>query len=273
MANKLSSRTRRAASVPASIGDNSMAGDEGERVQLISIVAKLSTAEEAIEAAKLPLKAAQADRKRIIGLGKAAGFTAKELEKRLDEMKMGTREMAEQAARENKHRRWLGIIEPDQAALILGDQAPQETKDEAHWRGEGLKAGLRNLPAKAPSGCPERFVQPFLQERERGVELAKAADGQAWPDAVDGRKKSTVSEQAAADFAADNPDVDLDAEAKRLAKDPAFMARGTPPEQVDDGFEATENELAQQSTRQVVREVRQYAEGEAPAEEPSADVV
>jgi hypothetical protein len=248
---------------PTPAGDNSRAQEEAERVQLISIVGKLSDAEDAIELAKEPLKAAQAARKKIIGLGKAAGFTAKLLERRLEEMKMGSREMAAVEATERRHRRWLGIIDEDQAKLMLGDAAPMEHKDEAHWRGEGLKAGLRNLAATAPPGCPERFVQAFLQERERGLDLAKAANAQAWPDAVDGRPKATVGEQAAADFEADNPEVDVDEAARRLRSDPAFMDRSAPddagaaPEHVDEPFEATAEELEGQSPRRAIHEAQE----------------
>lgn len=291
MANKLSAQPRKKAAQkpptrtgPAPAGDNSGAHEEAERVQLISIIGKLSAAEDAIEEAKAPLKAAQAARKKIIGLGKAAGFPAKVLERRLEEMKMGSREMAAVEVAERKQRRWLGIIEPDQAALMMGDQAPQEAKDEAHWRGEGLKAGLRKLAASPPPGIPERFVQAWLQERERGVGLASEAEAQSWPDAVDGRPKATVGEQAAADFEADNPEVDVDAEAKRL-KNSSFMDRatgepvgelvdedplgaGTPPDHVDDGFEATPEELAAQNARRAIVDAK---EGRTSGEETEQD--
>lgn len=178
---------------PAGVGHNQH-GDESERVQLISIVSQLSAAEDAIEIAKGPLKAAQKKRSQIIGLGKAAGFTAKELQARLDEMNRGTRENAEQEARERKHRRWLGIIEPDQASLILGTAAPQSAKDEAHWKGEGYKAGLRQMPNKAPPECPAVHEQAYMKEHERGLLEVTAANA----------PKASVREQAAADFEADN---------------------------------------------------------------------
>lgn len=184
---------------PAPPGDNSLHGEEAERVQLISIVSQLSAAEDAIEVARGPLKAAQKKRSQIIGLGKAAGFTAKELSLRLEEMKRGTRENAAAVARESKQRRWLGIVEPDQAELILGDSAPQEAKDEAHWRGEGLKAGLRQLPAKPVAECPERFVQAWLEEHAKGLKQVLEANA---PKPLRNRAQE-VAEQAAKDFAED----------------------------------------------------------------------
>lgn len=254
----------------ATIGDNSMHGEEAERVQLISIVSQLSAAEDAIELAQAPLKAAQKKRSTIIGLGKAAGFTAKELARRLDEMKTGTRQNAELAAREHKHRRWLGILEPDQAALILGVQAPQEVKDEAHWKGEGYKAGLRQMEGKPPIECPERFVQPWLLEHARGLKEVLEAN-------VPGGKRS-VREQAAADFKADNPEAPepgtpeaaaADRKAVRKAKEALEkLGTGEPANDPDAGFEATPEELAAQTPRQAVQDAR---EAEDPDTVPCPD--
>lgn len=268
MGRRLPSQSRRAsaASSPTApprqggIGDNQF-GDEANRVQLISIVAKLSAADDAIEVAKAPLEAARAHRKTIIGLGKAAGFPASELEERLKEMKTPTREMAKKVEREGKHRRWLGIVEPDQSSLMLGTSAPQEAKDEAHWKGEGFKAGLRQMAAKPPPECAERFTQAWLQEHERGLNEVLAAN---MP------KKLPVATQAAADFKDDNPEVDIAKAARKLKNDAAFMATGGPDAvddqaagetaagvihepgtngDPDDGFEATEEELSAQAGR------------------------
>jgi hypothetical protein len=237
-------RLARQPEAPAPIGDNSQAVEEANRVQLISIVSKLSTADEAIEAARGPLQAAQKARKSVIGLGKAAGFTAKELEARLSEMRLPTREMAEIAQREHKHRRWLGILDDEQAELILGDSAPQEAKDEAHWAGEGLKAGLRQLSPNPPTECPERFVQAYMHAHERGLKEVLTANAP---------KQMPVREQAAADFKADNPDAPepgspeakkAEREALRRAKE--SLAAMTP---VDDGFELSPEELAAQAGR------------------------
>lgn len=276
----------RTKSVPAStpapnpravIGDNH--GEEAERVQLISIVSKLSQADTAVEAAQVPLKAARAARSKIIGLGKAAGFTAKELEKRLDEMRMSTREMAALEVREHKHRRWLGSVEDKQAELILGDKVPAEAKDEAHWLGEGFKAGRRQLERRPADECPERFVQGWLGEYDRGLMGVLEANAP--------KKLTPVGEKAAADFANDNPDLDIKKAAAKLKSDAAFMDRTAPPEhdvatapdgttetdvevsqEGDAPFEATEDELAAQSTRRAVQDA---AEGRTSGE--TADVV
>lgn len=240
MANRVPRTPRQApkgAAAPrAVIGDNSEAVEEADRIQMISIVSKLSAAEDAIEEARAPLKAAQDRRKVIIGLGKAAGFTAAELKARLEEMKVPSRDMAERAARERKHRRWLGIIEPEQADLMTGTSAPQETKDEAHWAGEGFKAGLRQLQATPPTEVPERFVQAYMKAHERGLNEVLAAN-------VPGQ--SRLAKQAEEDYAADNPEVDLDAAAKALKKSD-FMKVG---QAAEESFEASEEELALQAGR------------------------
>lgn len=265
---------------PAPIGDNSMHGEEAERVQLISIVSQLSAAEDAIEVAQAPLKAAQKKRSQVIGLGKAAGFTAKELTARLAEMRMGTREMAGVEERESKHRRWLGIIEPDQSKLILGTAAPQEVKDEAHWKGEGYKAGLRQMLPKPPPECPERFVQAWMGEHAKGLKEVLEANAPKAP--------ANVREQAAADFKADNPEPGTpeaqaaERKAIRAAKEgleklgtedhtEGETAAGVIHEPGTNGeapFEATEEELAGQTTRQVVQAQR---EGDDPTNEPCPD--
>lgn len=245
MAAKLNASTRKtttnapARTGPAPAGDNF--GEEAERVQLISIVAQLSAAEDAIEEAKAPLKAAQAARKKIVGLGKAAGFSAKELEKRLDEMKMGTRDMAQLEARERKQRRWLGILDADQADLLTGHSAPQEKKDEAHWQGEGYKAGLRGIRGTLPPGIPPRMDQPYLQGNEKGYADYLAALEANMP------KKLEVRDQAAKDFEEDNPEVDIKKAARALKNNAAFMDRTAPPEEPE-GQEAE----AQQPVGEVV---------------------
>lgn len=224
---------------PAPIGHNSAEVEEANRVQLISIVSKLSAAEDAIEAAKAPLKAAQKARKQVIGLGKAAGFAAWELEARLAEMKRPTREMAEIAQREHKHRRWLGILDDEQVELMLGDKAPQEHKDEAHWSGEGLKAGLRQMPSTPPSECPERFVQAYMKAHERGLKEVLAAN-------VPGNQR--LREQAAADFAADEPEPGFYDE-QRKERETVRKAKESLEKMGEEAFEATEDELAGQQGR------------------------
>lgn len=203
MATRVTSRSQSAptTAAPAGVGHNSEDREEAERLQLISFISQLGAADAAVEAAKAPFDAAKKARRQIILYAKAAGFTAEEIAARRQEMDTPSRDMAEQAARERKHRIWLGILDPEQTELFAGN-TPVEVKDEAHWRAEGYKNGLRGGDTKPPKECPERFVQPWLQERARG-----------WDTAVEAMKANapkpmpSVREQAAADFKADNPDV------------------------------------------------------------------
>lgn len=289
-------------------GDNSLHGEEADRVQLISIVSKISaadekivTAQEGVDKAKVPLSEAKASRKAIIKLGTMAGFTEDELLQRLEEMKTPTREMARRTERERKHRRWLGIIDDDQERLQLGDETPIETKDEAHWAGEGYKAGLRQQERKAPPECHERFVQVFLSRYDVGLKEVLEAN-------VPGGHR--LRAQAAADFKDDNPEVDLDAAARKLKgsgfmdkpkagepggpDDPTYnfepddcpqcsmspgfqhledcpvrikaVAGPATPADSEAGFEATEEELAGQKGREVIKAKREGTTPGAPAD-------
>ncbi len=282
MANKTPTRPRQAPKsspaparvpgVPAPVGDNSALREEEERVQLISTVAKLTQADIEVERAKGPLKAAQEARKKIVFHAKSLGFTAAELQARMEEMNNPARDNPIKFAREERHRKWLGIVRPEQTEIQLGDKVPSEAKDEAHWKAEGYKAGLRLLPAKPPVECAERFVQAWMKEHERGMGETNAAN-------VPGAHR--LAAQAAADFKGDNPEVDVEAAARRLKADPKFMARtpdnsaGTEsvsgaeseaasvasvdiaPDNLqgaDDGFEATPEELAAQAPRRALQE-------------------
>ena len=219
---------------PAQIGDNSRAIEEAERVQLISIVNRVMKAEEAIEAARVPFDAARKERSKLIGLGKAAGFSAKEITARIAEMVQTPRDMAESAAREARHRKWLGILTPEQAAMFGDDKTPVEIKDEAHWKGEGYKAGLRQLVAKPPPECGERFVQAWMGEHERGlkeVTLANVPGAARLKPSVVG-DPAEVGAKAAADFAEDNPEA-LAAQTPRTAIKAKQQAEVPDPEEVD----------------------------------------
>lgn len=234
--------------------------DEAERVQLISFTSRIGGALAEVERAKGPYDAAKKGVNQLFSLAKAADptWTRKYLERRMEEMNTPTRDMAIEVARETKHRRWLGIIRPEDEQQSLLGAGPQEPRDEFHWRGEGYKAGLRQAERSAPKECPERHVQAFLQEYDRGLEVVLHANAPK-------KAPPTVAETAAADFKTDNPEIDVEAAARKLKKDAAFMDRTAPPEVVDpdplgvngpdDGFEATAEELAAQAGRREADEV------------------
>lgn len=232
-------------------GDNSNAADEAERIQLISFVNKLSRIDEEIVDLKAPLDSARARRKSIINLAGAAGFTAGELKERMGEMGKGSREMAEVEVRTSRHRRWLGIITPEQVEMHTGGNTPQEVRDEDYWRTEGFKLGLRGLAPTVPDTMEARFLQPFLQGHEAGTKVAMTAIAETAPKLTGGA--ATVAAMADRDFRADNPEVDVDEAARKLKNDPKFMARGAgeePPKSAfdDDRTDAADERLFVEET-------------------------
>ena len=262
MAPRLSARKPRQApptSVPprdVAAGDNSRAAEEAERVQLISFVNKITAQTAECDEAQAVFKGKQKARAQTFNLAKAAGFSRKEIEARLTEMGRPTHEIAAEEVRVSKHRRWLGILNPDQQQMFTGGETPQESRDEENWRADGYRAGLLGLIAKPRFECPERFVQVWLKGHEAGANDYREAEAL--------RANPPVREQAAQDFAEDNPEVDVDAAARKLKKS-GFMQR-TPPEHdeamteppaPDDGFEATEEELSAQKPRQAVVDARE----------------
>lgn len=237
----------------ASIGDNLRAKEEAERVQLISYVNRLTAQNQDVEAAKVVFDAAKKARTNTFNLAKAAGFPRGELEDRMKEMQRPVFENVEKEVRVSRHRRWLGCITDEQRAMFTGDETPQSVKDEYHWRSEGYKAGLMGLARAAPDKCPAEHVQAFLKAHESGTTDSLAA--------IAANAPKPMRAQAADDFKADNPDVDVAAAARKLKNDPKFMDRTAPPETgaenpvaADDGFEATEQELAAQTVRPSVQE-------------------
>lgn len=234
-------------------GDNSKAAEEAERVQLISFVNKLTQQDESVQAAKVVFDAAKKQRTQTFNLAKAAGFSRKELEARLAEMGRPTHEIADEEVRVARHRRWLGVLNAEQQEMFTGKATPQDVRDQENWRADGYKAGLLGLIAKPRFECPERFVQAWL--------LAHSEGATAFREAEAARANPSVREQAAADFAADEPEIDIAAAARKLKNDPKFMERGGPDAseegpKTDDGFEASEEELAAQKPRLAVVEGR-----------------
>lgn len=237
---------KRAAADEGGIGHNSgdqAAEEEAQRLQLQSIVIQVEKADEAVEKTKAPFDAAKKARNTIFRLAKAAGFMRQEIEARMEEMKAPTHENIAKAQREAKYRNWLGIVTPEQQDMFASTTTPAEVKDEAHWRAEGYKAGLRGLIAEAPEGCGARFVQPFLEGHESGTKDSLAAIAVNAPKKMAEAKPKAekpkpaevvvaVQKQAAEDFEADEAELaaqrgrpqraevpspeEIDAQAKKL---------------------------------------------------------
>lgn len=244
-----------ARSGPAPMGDNSKHGDEAERVQLISFVAKRSQAKQEVERAKGPYDAAKKGLSSVNNLAKAAGFTVKELEAREEEMNRSDAENVQVFARETRHRRWLGSTSEEQVKMHLEGSTPKETMDAMDWQSRGYRDGLRGMEGKLPEGCPPRMDQPYMKGHGTGyAEYLESLKANA-PKAM-----GSVRDQAAADFAADNkpePGSPEAAAAERKAiraakaglekmaeRQPEAEPEGQKPTDPDAGFEAAAEELA-----------------------------
>lgn len=245
MANRISNRARQAprtqAEAAATMGDNSKHREEEERVMLISFIAKATKTAAEIEVVRAPFDAAKKAHNQVFSLAKAASptFTRKYLEKKMEEMNRSPSENAEAKAMEARHDRWLGILTPEQQKMHLEPGTPQEARDEVDWEARGYSQGLRGMSPTLPEGIPPRMDQPFMKGHGIGYgEYRKALEAN-----VPG--KSRLAQQAEADFQGDNPEVDVDAAARKL-KNSAFMESNLNQAQA---FEATPEELAAQVTR------------------------
>lgn len=249
-------RKSRPAESPPPIGDNSDAVEEGQRVQFLSIISKYDGALADLEVAQGPVRAARKQLSSIKGLAKAAGIPAWRLEQRYEEMQRPAFENADNIAAEARERRWAGIITPEQLKMHTAKDTPDEVRDAVDWRSAGYKAGVLGRAATLPEGMPTRYTQDFLGGHEDGRKSYLLTLAEAVPKPK-GASAQQIAEQAAREFKQDNPEVDLDAEAKKL-KGSKFMERSAP----DDGFEISEEERAAQKPRQAIVEVREAAEEE-----------
>lgn len=261
MARKLSDTPK---SDPAPIGHNSAEIEEANRIQFLSILAKLDDADAKIEEAAAAVSAARKVRKSIIGLAKQADIPEWQLKQRQDEMRRNTAENAQRIAAEARQRRWTGIITPEQMEMHLGGATPQEAMDAEDAKTEGFKAGVRGRAAVIPDGMHVRFHQDFLRGHEAGrAEYLKTLEAN-----VPGKDRLSVREQAAKDFKADNPDAPepgtpeaarAERAAVRRARESLEAMNGSSVEEVqaasrklaeeNPAFEATEEELAAQEGR------------------------
>lgn len=257
---------------PAPQGHNSAAVEEANRVQFLSILAKLDAADADIENAAAVVAAARKVRKSIIGLAKQADIPEWQLKQRQDELKRTPVENAQRIDAEAKQRRWSGIINPEQMAMHLGDSTPQEVKDAEDAKSLGFRDGVRGRAASLPEKMHPRFHQDYLKGHELGRKdyMLTLAENAPKPR---GMTAQQVAEQAAKDFAADNPEpgspAAKKAERESVARATAALAKigdtvvtsdedgNTIVRSVsegDDGFEASPEELAAQKPRAAIQD-------------------
>lgn len=278
---------------PAPIGDNSQARERQEQAQLLSYVQRLRGQKTKTAVKKAEYDAEKASETEIFRLAKAAGFQRKDLEELITDLSVKrTSEVNDREIRRRRYRSWLGLSVGEVQA-DLEERMPQEARDEVYWAQEGHRAGLAGGDrTKLPEGMDPRFAQIYLSNFDKGKDAFIEITAANVPKAA-GTTAQQIADQAKADYAADNPEVDIAAAARKLKNDPAFMARGAPaedekpdepegerceecgaleghedgciatipnngpiPPPVDKPFEASPEELAAQTTRQAVVEGR-----------------
>lgn len=160
--------------------NNLQAIREAEQAQLLSVMAKMRTAQAEVEAAQAVVKQKRDVVNSILDQAQAAGFKKGEVRELLkDSAIKGTRkDLREAEERRVRFREYLGLpvgMQPD-----LLDRMPEGSMDELDWRGHGYTSGLRaDEPNPKEAGVPDRFHQAWLEEWHRGQEK------NAWATAPD----------------------------------------------------------------------------------------
>lgn len=201
--------------------NNLQAIREAEQAQLLSVLANLRTATAEVEKAQAVVKEKRDVVNSILDQAQAAGFKKGEVRELLkDTAVKGTRkDLREAEERRVRFREYVGLPVGTQPDLL--DRMPAGAMDEVDWRGHGYTAGLRGdaCDPKAAS-VPDRFHQTWMEEWGRGQEtLAWSLNPSKKPKPGAAPAPESVKEPAA-----DSPDQ-------------------------GDGFEASPQELAAQSSR------------------------
>ena len=245
--------------------DNVRAAYEAEQASLLSCVHQIMAAQrtaaaekavfdEKLAIIKAPLDAAKERVLELYRLAKAAKLNRDWIDTYIADMQKDTRQRVEDRKRENRHRSMLGI--GDQQDLF-GDETPLEVKDEAYWKSEGYLAFQRGEPPKAPDVCPQRFVQAFLQGHNDGQAAQIWAMGKVTPPVPEKEEPPAAAEPEAAELTpAEKRAQDkraresLDVLSAIAEAEPELVAQVI--EDHGDGFEASADELAAQTTRAAV---------------------
>lgn len=150
----------------------------------------------------------------------------------------------------------LALSQPvygQQPELFPGDETPTAARDEMAWEAEGYHRGLRGDLEEIQQGDPPAFHQAIMRGYEEGQ--AKTRDRVAEAMALKQREGEPDAGQEAVDLNGGDDALDPDVIADKAdeLKRSAFMDRTAPEEE----FEASDDELAQQSTRKAVVEGRE----------------
>jgi hypothetical protein len=146
-----------------------------ERAALLNHhVARLRSATLAVEKAREPLSAAQADLTAYFNEAKAdlgKRYTRKKLVVYVADSVTRARDLVDEERQRAEDKADLGQpvfgVQPE---LFGGAETPQEAKDELAWEAEGYLLGRRAGERAPPEGCPPRFLQAVLRGYDKGQE-------------------------------------------------------------------------------------------------------
>lgn len=253
--------------------DNVRAAYEEERATLIAAVHDIMDAQRKVKAQKaifderlaeikVPLDGAKARELELFRLAKAKKLNREWIEGYIADMLKDTRQREDDRKRETRHR---GMLNIGGQGELFPDEAPLEVKDGVYWQSEGYLAYQRGEPAKAPDTCPQRFVQAFLQGWNDGQSAQIWAMGKVTPapepkpEQVDIEEAAelTPREKKAQEKRARES---LDALSAIAEAEPELVAQVI--EDHGDGFEASPEELASQTTRAAIVGAREEDEVE-----------
>lgn len=255
--------------------------EEAEAIQLMSVVAgarpKLAKVEEARAALKLAQDAVN-DHFRAAKLESKNFERGRIMELINDSKPESRRDVAHNEAMRARFREIMGLPVggPSQEELDLHDRLPDVERDGQYWQAVGYTAGVSGGDRDPPLDCVKaghgnRYDagwtdgQTILAVNMKKAAAPKAAPAPAAKEETPAEKRkrekaeeetarqglaaikpAEVAAQAAADFAADNPEVVTTGE-------PSPVTAGEP----EAGFEASPEELAAQSTRKAVQAAKE----------------
>lgn len=235
---------------------------EQHRHLLVHHMTKLRGKRSEIEALRAPLKDAQEEFTALMNEAKAdlgKGYTRKYLTTLLEDSTTRLRDLLAEEERRARDREALGLPVFGVQADLFGAataKMPEEARDEIHWEAEGYMRGRNGMLQQIPEGAPPRFHPTILKGYSRGQQATQEdflagqelKKKQANPDATAAAQPLNDPEPTIAEArAAERKSV---AKAKESLKTIGGGAS-------EDRFEASETEIAAQSTRKAVQGARE----------------
>lgn len=252
------------------------AKEEAEGLQLMSVVAAVKKQRPNITKARDALKAEQ---DKLNDIFRAAKLQSKEFTReRIEDLERDSdparrRDIEEAEAIRYRFRKAMGLpVGLSDQERELEARLPEVERDAAHWFQAGYTAGVTGQFCEPPEACvraghDNKFAEGHKAGMavlvvDKGVLSGKPAAAPVKEETAAERRKREKAEEAAAREALSKPKPEapetpsLDPVQAAIKADAEGQAGGA------DGFEATPEELAGQTTRQAVQAGRE-ADGEA----------